>query len=108
MLDAQNNRIFVPRAGAEQFDYLLGIPVIFTGRAAALGTEGDVMLADLSTYLIHEGMGPQIAFSTEASFKYGNTTLRANWYMDATPGSSGTITLPNGVAASSIVRLGAV
>jgi len=64
---------------------LMGIPVLFGERNPALGTSGDILLADLSYYLIKDGSGPFAALSTELLFLSNRTVFRLVWNVDARP-----------------------
>lgn len=64
---------------------LLGYPLIFSDRLPALGTSGDLLLTDLSYYLIKDGSGPAIASSEAVYFLSNRTVFRIVWNVDARP-----------------------
>jgi HK97 family phage major capsid protein len=64
---------------------LMGIPLVFVDRLPALGTKGDLMLVDLSAYLIKEGSGPDVAISTELYFLTDRVIFRVTWRVDGKP-----------------------
>lgn len=80
---------------------LMGIPVVFADRLPALGTEGDIVLADLSYYLIKEGSGPDVALSTELLFLSDRVVFRVTWRVDGKPWLTEPIGL-EGVTTSTI------
>lgn len=65
---------------------LLGIPVLFADRCPALGTAGDLMLVDLSYYLIKDGSGPFIATDGGiVNFTSNKTLIKVFWNVDGQP-----------------------
>jgi HK97 family phage major capsid protein len=64
---------------------LMGIPLVFVDRLPALGAKGDLMLVDLSAYLIKEGSGPDVAISTELYFLTDRVIFRVTWRVDGKP-----------------------
>ena len=80
--DSVGNNIFQPdiRDGI-QFR-LLGYPVLFADRSVALGTSGDILLADLSYYQIKDGAGPFIDVSEHYYFTSAKTLIRLIWATD--------------------------
>ena len=75
---------------------LLGYPLQFTGRTKRLGTEGDLVLSDLSYYLIKDGSGPYIAASEHVKFRENKTVIKAFWNVDAKPWVETPLTLDDG------------
>ena len=73
-----SENIFIFNAAAPIPASLLGIPVLFHDRSVALGTVGDLILCDLSYYLIKEGSGPFVATSENvgSTFLTGLTTIK--------------------------------
>jgi HK97 family phage major capsid protein len=61
---------------------LYGIPVILADRSVALGTRGDLILADLSYYLIKDGSGPFVAASPHVYFTTNKTVIKIFWNVD--------------------------
>jgi HK97 family phage major capsid protein len=64
---------------------LLGIPVVFHDRSVALGTKGDLILADLSYYLIKDGSGPFVSASEHVYFTSNKTVIKIFWNVDGSP-----------------------
>jgi HK97 family phage major capsid protein len=56
---------------------LNGVPMTITDVNAALGSQGDILLADFSQYMFFaRGMMPSIEISAECKFLERNTVLR--------------------------------
>lgn len=91
--DAGSNNLWVQSAGPGLPPTLLGIPVMFYERSPALGTKGDLMLADFSQYLIKDGSGPDLAISEHIRFKEDEVAIRLTWRMDGQPWLSEAIPL---------------
>jgi HK97 family phage major capsid protein len=64
---------------------LMGIPVILTEKVNALGTAGDVLLADFSMYAVQLVRDIEIAASADAYFEFDQTAYRLTVYADGTP-----------------------
>lgn len=64
---------------------LAGVPLRFTGKVKPLGTEGDLVLVDLSYYLIKDGAGPFIAASEHVMFTNNKTVIKCFWNVDGKP-----------------------
>ncbi|WP_301171038.1 phage major capsid protein [Brevibacillus nitrificans] len=76
---------------------LMGIPIRFTGKTPAKGQKGDLVLVDLSYYLIKDGSGPYIAASEHVYFKQNKTVIKAFWNVDGKPWVISPLTLEDGV-----------
>lgn len=76
---------------------LSGIPIVFTGKTKTLGTKGDLMLLDLSYYLIKDGSGPFIAASEHVLFKQNKTVIKVFWNVDGQPWMVEPLTLEDGL-----------
>ncbi len=61
---------------------LYGIPMMFADRSVALGTRGDLILVDLSYYLIKDGSGPFVAASPHVYFTTNKTVIKIFWNVD--------------------------
>jgi HK97 family phage major capsid protein len=83
--DTGNNNLFIMNATAGVPASLMGIPLIFNERSPALGTKGDLILADLSYYLIKDGSGPFVAASEHVFFRNNKTVIKAFWNVDGKP-----------------------
>jgi len=96
--DGGNNNLWMPSAVAGLPPTLMGIPVLFHERSAALGTAGDLILADLSYYLIKEGSGPFVMASEHVFFTSNRTVIKVFWNVDGQPWLSEPIPLEGSVA----------
>ena len=85
LADAANNRIWASEVVGKQPGTLLGIPVLINDRSVALGTKGDLVLADLSYYLIKDGLGITIGTSEHFLFTSNRTIFRALFSIDGKP-----------------------
>lgn len=72
---------------------LFGYPVLFHDRSPALGTTGDLVLADLSYYLIQDGSGPYVMASDGYYFTSNKIIIKAFWNVDGKPWLSGPLPL---------------
>jgi len=79
-----------------QYGLLLGRPVIPVEHCATLGTEGDVLLADLSQYLMIDKGAPQAASSIHVRFLNDETTFRFVYRVDGQASWNKTLTPKNG------------
>jgi len=79
--------VYLPQGGANASPYgmLTGRPVIPVEYCATLGTEGDIILADLSQYQGIEKGGLQQASSMHVRFIYGEMTYRFTFRFDGQP-----------------------
>jgi len=70
--------VYLPATGAagSMYSTLFGRPIIEIEHAAALGTQGDIMLLDLSQYLMIDKAGLDAAQSIHVRFIYGENTFR--------------------------------
>ena len=78
---------FMPPGGLSGSPYatIFGRPVIPVEYCAALGTIGDVILADWSEYLVIDKGGIQSASSIHVRFIYDETTFRSVYRVDGQP-----------------------
>jgi len=77
---------------------LFGIPIMWTEFCAARGTDEDVILADLSYYLLLERQAIRAAISTDARFANDETGYRLTLRSDGQPWPSSALTLADGSA----------
>jgi HK97 family phage major capsid protein len=94
--DAGNNNLWITaQSGLAQGvpGTLAGIPLIFNERSPALGSKGDLVLADLSYYLIKDGSGPFVSASEHVLFRQNKTVIKAFWNVDGKPWLSAPIPL---------------
>ena len=93
MTDAGTNSVWLPGnmntigAGAANAppNTLMGIPLMWNERSPALGTAGDLMLVDLSYYLIKDGSGPFVSTSEHVHFITNRTVIKIHWNVDGMP-----------------------
>ncbi len=89
------------RWGADGEPLLMGRPVIETEYNATLGTVGDVVLADLSEYLIGDPQRTTVAFSSDVKFVTDEGSFRVVMRVDGHPAWSSPTTPANGTATVS-------
>lgn len=104
----------IPPPGSLRFDSrsgqweLLGLPAAVTDHQPAAGTRGDLMLADLSLYLLaeHGAMSAELS-SKGPDFAAGATSVRLRGRLDGRfwPRAAGGYVLADGSAASPLVVL---
>lgn len=95
--DAAGNYIFLRGDATRGIpDTLAGIPIKFTGKTPALGSEGDLMLVDFTYYLIKDGSGPYIAASEHVLFRQNKTVIKVFWNVDGQGWVKEPLTLEDG------------
>jgi HK97 family phage major capsid protein len=62
-----------------------GYPILWNERSPQLGSKGDLVLADLSHYLIKDGSGPFVAASPHVKFTENKTVIKIFWNVDGQP-----------------------
>lgn len=82
MEDTEGHLIWTGDARSGAPTTLAGVPIMFTDRGKALGTKGDLVLADLSYYLIKDGSGPFVAASEHVHFTTNKTAVKIFWNVD--------------------------
>lgn len=87
---------------------LMGYPVIWHERSPQLGTAGDLVLADLSYYLIKDGSGPFVASSEHVKFRENKTVFKIFWNVDGQPWLTAPFKQEGGYEVSPFVALGDV
>ena len=80
---------------------LMGYPIFFVENAMPLGTQGDLILADLSKYVIGDRQMVTIDASKEYRFQYDLTSWRAVHRVDGRPWLSAPITYRDGATTVS-------
>ncbi len=85
--------IWQPNARGGLPGTILGLPVLFSDLVPALGTKGDLMLAEFSYFLIKDGYGIAIATSEHVHFTENKTVIKAFWNVDSEPWLTAPITL---------------
>jgi HK97 family phage major capsid protein len=87
---------------------MLGFPVIWTEKLPLLGTQGDILLADLSYYLIGDRQATTIESTQFDYWRYDQTSWRAVHRVDGQPWLSAPLTYQDGTTqVSPFVILGA-
>lgn len=77
--------IFFPAGNGSAQHRLLGLPMIPVEQAAALGTQGDLILADNSQYLVIDKGGIKTAESMHVRFLNDEMTFKATYRVDGQP-----------------------
>lgn len=83
--DTGNNNLWIQNARDGIPSSMFGFPVLWNERAPGLGTAGDLILADISYYLVKDGSGPRVDISKDVLFSTDETAFRVVWYVDGTP-----------------------
>lgn len=91
--DAGNNNLFLSDFTKPIPNSLMGIPLMFHDRSVALGTEGDLILVDMSYYLLKDGSGPFVEASPHVYFTSNKTVIKAFWNVDGKPWLSAALPL---------------
>lgn len=85
---------------------LLGRPLVTSDQLPVLGTEGDIMLADLSRYVVGiVGGAPRLAVDSSVAFDRDMTLFRLTIRLDGAPALHAPITPRHGPMVSSFVKL---
>lgn len=90
-LDDGTNVVWIPNAREGIPITLFGMPVLFTDKTPALGTEGDVILADWSYYVLGDRQKLAIAASEHFAFTSGLITIRFTHRIDGQPWLDGPV-----------------
>lgn len=82
-----NQPVYLPPGGltGNPLGQLLGIPVVPVEHCAALGTQGDIILADLSWYALGEKAQTTMARSMHVRFLNDEETFRLTYRVDGFP-----------------------
>lgn len=90
--------VYLPANGisAMPYDTLFGRPVIPVEQCSTVGTVGDIVLADLSQYVLAEKGGMEAAASMHVRFLYAEQTFRFMMRVDGQPLWSSALTPANG------------
>lgn len=102
--------VYMPAGGVSGQPYgtLFGRPVIPIEQCAALGTVGDIIFADLSSYLLADKAGIESAMSIHVRFVYDESIFRFVYRVDGQPVLASSITpFDGGNALSPFVALAA-
>ena len=95
--------VYMPAGGLSgaQYDTLFGRPMIPIEQAEALGTKGDIFLADLSEYLLIRKGALETAESIHVRFLYGENTFRFTYRINGAPAWKTVLTPYKGSATQS-------
>ncbi len=104
MIGVGGSTIYMPPGGlsAQPYGTLFGRPVIPVEYASTLGTEGDIVLADLSQYAISDRGNVRADSSIHVQFLTDQTAFRFIYEIDGTPLWSAPLTPYQGVAATTL------
>jgi HK97 family phage major capsid protein len=100
--------VYLPPGGLSGTPYstLYGREVVWNEYSAALGTSGDIMLADLSQYTLVDKNGVQAATSMHVAFLTDEMVFRITYRVDGKPMWTVPITPFRGLTKSPFVVLG--
>ena len=104
MASALGQLIWQPNAREGEPSNLLGIPFLISERQPVLGANGDLMLVNLSYYIIKDGSPLTIADDAGLSgnnFLYNKTAIKAYWNVDGQPWLTTPLLLEDGVTMAS-------
>lgn len=93
--------IFTPPDAGAPYGRLFGVPVFPIEQAAALGTQGDIVLADLQTYLLAKRQGIRADSSIHVQFVTGEIAYRWMMRLDGQPTWNAPLTPANGSISTS-------
>lgn len=96
MEDTGGSLIWQPNARDNSPGNLLGLPMLLNGRSPVLGTEGDLVLADLKYYLIKDGFGLAVGASEHVYYLTNQTVIKAFKRVDGAPWLTAPLTLEDG------------
>jgi len=80
---------------------LFGIPFLENQRQPVLGTAGDLMLVNLSYYIVKDGYGLAVEASPHLLWRQNTTVVRAVWNVDGQPSLATPLLLEDGVTQQS-------
>lgn len=86
-------------------DSLFGLPAIKNYHSPALGSLGDLVLADWGNYLIKDGSGPLVSASEHVKFTSNKTVIKITWNVDGQPWLNAPLKLEDGLTASPFIAL---
>lgn len=105
MKNPNNDYIWQPNAREGEPMSLLGLPILWNYRSPVPGATGDVVLADLSKYLILPGSGPVVAASDQVRFRENITVYKCFWNVDGKPWLTQPFMQEDGLTYSPFVQL---
>jgi len=101
MVDAGNHVVWQPNAREGEPPTLMGFPWLRNERQPVLGTAGDLMLVNLSFYVIKDGAAMVIDVSQHVKFLSNQSVIRAVWNVDGQPTLSSPLLLEDGATTQS-------
>ena len=101
MASALGQLVWQPSAREGAPDMLLGLPFLRNERQPVLGTAGDLMLVNLSYYVIKDGAALTIDASQHMRFTSNQTIIRAVWNVDGQPTLNTPLLLEDGATQQS-------
>lgn len=104
--DSGSNSLWVSNAAGPIPGSLFGIPVRVNEHSAAIGTEGDIILANLKTYCVARRQEATVEQSQSVHWTTDKTAFRATLRVDGQPLLDRVITPISGNTLSSIITLG--
>jgi len=97
MQDSAGRAVFIAGDASKGVpDTLFGLPIRWTGRTYALGTQGDAALMDFSYYLVKPGYGPMVSYSEHVKFLNNQTVIKVVFNVDGQPWMKQALTLDDG------------
>ncbi len=98
---ADNSPVFISNIAGPAPLTILGRPVIVNEKVRGLGTQGDIVFADLGYYLIGDRQVMQVADSGDYRFGYDQTAFRIISRVDGRPWLNSAVTPANGTSTLS-------
>jgi HK97 family phage major capsid protein len=97
---ATSQPVYMPptRASGQPYGTIFGRPVISMEQCSTLGTVGDIMLLDLSQYILADKGGINAAQSIHVRFIYDEMTFRFTYRVDGQPAWPQALTPASGSA----------
>jgi len=86
-------------------DTLFGLPAFKNYHSPALGSLGDLVLADWANYLIKDGSGPLVSASEHVKFTSNKTVIKITWNVDGQPWLNAPLKVEDGGTASPFIAL---
>lgn len=95
-VSAGGGGVWIPNAQGQSPGTLFGRPVIISEKLADLGTQGDILFADFSHYLVGQRQGVTMATSPHFKFQNDQTVIRGTTRVDGRPWLDSALTPKNG------------
>lgn len=105
MEDTEGHLIWQDNAREGGLPTLLGRPVLKNFRSPGLGTKGDLLLANLTHYIVKDGASVRIAISEHVFFRANKTVVKASMSVAGSPWLENPITQEDGQTYSPFVGL---